>query len=121
MRIKSYASVLADDFINKQKNTLSVNEFRKTANHYKLWLLILENYHRNITTTMESIVIHLSKTSSRKTISTILTHLEKKELITKKKSITDNRILLIKPTERTVQEFNEWIHHFKFELNSVEG
>jgi DNA-binding MarR family transcriptional regulator len=54
-------------------------------------------------------MIHLSKNASRKTISSVLTELEVEQLIIRKKSISDNRIILIEPTQRTVQEFNEWI------------
>ena len=64
-------------------------------------------------------MVHLSKNASRKTISVLLSELESEQLITKKKSIPDNRITLIEPTQRTIQEFNEWIQIFKSEMNSV--
>ena len=118
MRIKTYASVLADDFYEK-KTLLSINKFRKGALHYRLWLLILDNYFNKINTTSESIMVLLSKNASRKTISLILTELENEKLIIRTKSISDNRITLIEPTQKTVQEFNEWIHNFKTELNNV--
>ena len=118
MRIKTYASVLANDF-NEKKDLLSINKFRKGAIHYKLWLLILDNYFNKINTTSESIMVLLSKNASRKTISLILTELENEQLLTRRKSISDNRITLVEPTQKTVQEFNEWIHNFKKELNNV--
>ena len=118
MKIKTYASILANDF-NEKKNLLSINKFRKGPMHYKLWLLILDNYLNKINTTTESIMVLLSKNSSRKTISLILTELEKEQLIIRTKSISDNRIILIEPTQLTIQEFNEWIQIFKSELNSV--
>ena len=118
MKIKTYASVLANDF-NEKKNLLSINKFRKGAIHYKLWLLILDNYFNKINTTSESIMVLLSKNASRKTISLILTELENEQLIIRTKSISDNRITLVEPTQKTVQEFNEWIHNFKKELNNV--
>ena len=118
MRIKTYASVLADDF-DEKKTLLSINKFRKGALHYKLWLLILDNYLNKIDTTSESIMVLLSKNASRKTISLILTELENEQLIIRTKSISDNRITLVEPTQKTVQEFNKWIHNFKTELNSV--
>jgi len=118
MRIKTYASVLANDFKEK-KGLPSINKFRKGAIHYKLWLLILDNYFNKINTTSESIMVLLSKNASRKTISLILTELENEKLIIRTKSISDNRITLIEPTQKTVQEFNEWIHNFKTELNNV--
>jgi len=64
-------------------------------------------------------MIHLSKNASRKTISAVLTELEDGQLIIKYKSISDNRVTLIEPTQRTVQEFNEWIQLLKSDLNSV--
>ena len=118
MKVKTYASVLANDF-EEIKDLPSINKFRKGPIHYKLWLLILDNYLNKIDTTSESIMVLLSKNASRKTISAILSELENEQLITKKKSIPDNRIILIEPTQRTIQEFNEWIHNFKSELNSV--
>ena len=118
MKIKTYASILANDF-NEKKNLLSINKFRKGPMHYKLWLLILDNYLNKINTTSESVMVHLSKNASRKTISLILTELENEQLIIRTKSISDNRIILIEPTQLTVQEFNEWIQTFKSELNSV--
>ena len=118
MKIKTYASVLANDF-NEKKNLLSINKFRKGAIHYKLWLLILDNYLNKIDTPSESIMVHLSKNASRKTISLILTKLEIEQLIIRRKSISDNRIILIEPTQLTIREFNEWIQTLKLELNSV--
>ena len=118
MKIKTYASILANDF-NEKKGLPSINKFRKGPIHYKLWLLILDNYLNKIDTTSESIMVLLSKNASRKTISVILSELESEQLITKKKSIPDNRITLIEPTQRTIQEFNEWIQIFKSEMNSV--
>ena len=64
-------------------------------------------------------MVLLSKNASRKTISLILTELENEQLIIRTKSISDNRITLVEPTQKTVQEFNEWIHNFKTELNNV--
>ena len=64
-------------------------------------------------------MVHLSKSASRKTVSVILTELENEKLIIRKKSINDNRVVLIEPTQRTVQEFNEWIQGFKSELNDI--
>ena len=118
MRIKTYASVLADDF-DEKKTLLSINKFRKGALHYKLWLLILDNYFNKIETTSESVMIHLSKNASRKTISSVLTDLEDEKLVIRKKSMSDNRIILVEPTQQTVQEFNEWIQLLKSDLNSV--
>ena len=118
MKIKTYASILANDF-NEKKDLLSINKFRKGPMHYKLWLLILDNYLNKINTTSESVMVHLSKNASRKTISLILTELENEQLIIRTKSISDNRITLIEPTQRTIQEFNKWIQIFKSELNSV--
>ena len=118
MKIKTYASILAEDF-NEKKDLLSINRFRKGPLHYKLWLLILDNYFNKINTTSESVMVHLSKSASRKTVSVILTELENEQLIIRKKSISDNRVVLIEPTQRTVQEFNEWIQGFKSELNDV--
>ena len=79
----------------------------------------MDNYLNKIDTPSESIMVYLSKNASRKTISVILAELENEQLITRKKSISDNRITLIEPTQRTIQEFNEWIHNFKSELNNV--
>ena len=120
MRIKTYASVLANDF-DEKKTLLSINKFRKGPLHYKLWLLILDNYFNKIETTSESVMIHLSKNASRKTISAVLTDLEDEKLVIRKKSMSDNRIILVEPTQQTVQEFNEWIHNFKKELNNVQA
>ena len=118
MKIITYASILAVDF--KEKNDLlSINKFRKGPLHYKLWLLILDNYFNKINTTSESVMIHLSKNASRKTVSVMLAELEGEQLIIRKKSLPDNRVVLIEPTQRTIQEFNEWIQALKSELNSV--
>jgi len=118
MKIKTYASILANDF-DEKKSLRSINKFRKGPIHYKLWLLILDNYLNKIDTTTESIMVFLSKNASRKTISLILTELENEQLIIRKKSISDNRITLIEPTQLTIQEFNEWIQTFKSALNSI--
>ena len=118
MKIKTYASILAEDF-NEKKDLHSINKFRKGPLHYKLWLLILDNYFNKINTTSESVMSHLSKSASRKTVSVILTELENEQLIIRKKSTSDNRVVLIEPTQRTVQEFNEWIQGFKSELNTI--
>jgi hypothetical protein len=118
MKIKTYASILAEDF-NEKKDLLSINKFRKGPNHYKLWLLILDNYFNKINTTSESVMGYLSKSASRKTVSLILTELENEQLITRMKSVSDNRVVLIEPSQRTIQEFNEWIQSFKSKLNDI--
>ena len=118
MKIKTYASILANDF-NYKKNLLSINKFRKGPIHYKLLLLIFDNYLNKISTTSESIMVLLSKNASRKTISLILTELVNEQLIIRTKSISDNRIILIEPTQLTIQEFNEWIQLLKSDLNSI--
>ena len=69
------------------KNLLTINKFRKGPIHYKLWLLILDNYSDKIDTTTESIMIHLSKNASRKTISVILAELEDEKLVIRKTDI----------------------------------
>lgn len=84
MSIKTYASILADDF-NEKKDFPSINKFRKGPVHYKLWLFILNNYFNKIDTTSESLNVYLSKNASRKTISVVLTELENGQLIIKKK------------------------------------
>ena len=64
-------------------------------------------------------MVYLSKNASRKTISVALTELEDEQLIIRKKSLSDNRIVLIEPSQKTIQEFNQWIQGLKSELNSV--
>lgn len=64
-------------------------------------------------------MFYLSKSASRKTISVMIIDLEREKLIVRKKDISDNRVILIEPTQRTIQEFNEWIQGFKSELNSI--
>ena len=64
-------------------------------------------------------MVYLSKNASRKTISVVLTEFEDKQLITRNKSLSDNRIVLIEPSQVTIQEFNQWIQGLKKELNSV--
>jgi hypothetical protein len=118
MNIKTYASILEDDFKEKTDFT-SINKFRKGPVHYKLWLFILDNYFNKIDTTSESLNVYLSKNASRKTVSVVLTELENEKLIIRKKSLSDNRIVLIEPTQTTIQEFNQWIQLLKSELNSV--
>ena len=118
MSIKTYASILSDDF-NEKTDFTSINKFRKGIVHYKLWLFILDNYFNKIDTTSESLNVYLSKNASRKTVSVVLTELENEKLIIRKKSLSDNRIVLIEPTQTTIQEFNQWIQLLKSELNSV--
>ena len=118
MKIKTYASILANDF-NEKKDLHSINKFRKGPVYYRLWLLILDNYFNKISTPTESIMVHLSKNASRKTVSLILNKLEKDQLIIRIKSISDNRIMYVEPTQLTIQEFNEWVQKFKLELNSI--
>ena len=64
-------------------------------------------------------MVYLSKNASRKTISVILAELEDEQLIIRKKGLSDNRIVLIEPSQKTIQEFNQWIQLLKSELNSV--
>ena len=118
MSFKTYASILADDFKEK-KDFPSINKFRKGPIHYKLWLFILDNYFNKIETTSESLMVYLSKNASRKTISVALTELEDEQLIIRRKSLSDNRVVLVEPSKSTIQEFNQWIHILKSELNSV--
>ena len=118
MRIKTHASILAADFEDKEDSP-SINKFRKGPVQYKLWLFIIDNYINKVETTLENLMIYLSKNASRKTISVVLAELEDEQLILRKKSLSDNRIVLIEPSQKTIQEFDQWIQLLKSELNSV--
>tara|TARA_B110000483_G_C18166750_1_gene531605 strand:+ start:1658 stop:2020 length:363 start_codon:yes stop_codon:yes gene_type:complete len=120
MIIKTYASILLNDF-DQKKNLLSINKFRKGPAHYKIWLLVMNNYFNKINTPLESVMTLLSKNISRKTAGIILAELTDEQLIEKHKDVSDNRIITITPTERTIREFTEWIQILKSELNSVQS
>jgi len=53
---KKYARILLDDFVKINPSLSSLGSFGQTANHYKIWLIILDAHFGNQTISIKSIM-----------------------------------------------------------------
>ena len=92
----------------KQSHTSSNFFFRKSPSHYHMMLIIMAYYKQNMPITVEELKTKLFKTSRPKSALIINEACEKGFFFLEKTS-SDQRKKYIKPTERYVEEFNDYL------------
>ena len=82
--------------------------FRKSPSHYHMMLLIMSHYKENIPITVEELKTRLFKTSRPKS-ALIINEACQKGFFHLQKTSRDQRKKNIKPTDRYVKEFNDYL------------
>ena len=92
----------------KKSHSSSNYFFRKSPSHYHMMLLVMSAYKHNQNISVEELKTKLFKTSRPKS-ALIISEACQKGFFYLAKTSQDQRIKNIKPTERYVKEFNDYL------------
>ena len=96
-------------------NLKIINFFQSDLTKYKILIIIMKNYYQNETKTIEKIIEALPKDiSSRAHKLNSITDATTKEYLIKELSKSDMRKKYLKPSEKLVTEFEEYLKIFSF-------
>ena len=91
----------------------SIKFFRSSGAYgYIIWLTVIDAHFEKRKITTESLVLKLEKYASRRTILDFFQKGYEAKFLIKVESIKDKRKTFIKPSEITIQEYNEWAGEF---------
>jgi hypothetical protein len=91
----------------------SIKFFRSNnAYGYILWLTIADSFFSNDAITIDELVIKLEKYASRRTILDFIYKGVDAKFLKKEVFFSDKRKILIKPTDITIEEYNDWSKEF---------
>ena len=96
----------------RQSHTSSNYFFRKSPSHYHMMLLIMSYYKQNIPITVEELKTKLFKTSRPKS-ALIINEACEKGFFYLEKTSTDQRKKNIKPTDRFIDEFENYLKQLR--------
>ena len=91
----------------------SIKFFRSNGAYgYILWLTIMDNFYSEQKMTIDELVAKLEKYASRRTILDFINKGVDAKFLEKKFFLNDKRKILIKPTDITIKEYNDWSKDF---------
>ena len=91
----------------------SIKFFRSSGAYgYIIWLTVINNYFEKRRITVEILVLEVEKYASRRTILDFIQKGVEAKFLSKMESNEDKRKTFIKPSEITIQEYNEWSRKF---------
>jgi DNA-binding MarR family transcriptional regulator len=104
------SSFLFTEFINSNEKYKTLDYFRRSPCAWLIMLKIMENYYAESDIHVEELIkVIPSNISSRLSIFSLIDDATKKGFITKSESSGDRRKKVIKPTEKFVKDYNEWL------------
>ena len=91
----------------------SIKFFRSSGAYgYIIWLIIIDAYFEKRRITIEMLVLEVEKYASRRTVLDFIQKGVEAKFLSKILSNEDKRKTFIKPSEITIQEYNEWSGEF---------
>jgi len=91
----------------------SIKFFRSSGAYgYIVWLIIIDAYFEKRRITIEMLVLEVEKYASRRTVLDFIQKGVEAKFLSKILSNEDKRKTFIKPSEITIQEYNEWSGEF---------
>ena len=91
----------------------SIKFFRSSGAYgYIIWLTVINNYFEKRRITIEILALEVEKYASRRTILDFIQKGVEAKFLSKIESKKDKRKTFIKPSEITIQEYNEWSREF---------
>ena len=91
----------------------SIKFFRSSGAYgYIIWLTIIDAYFEKRRITIEILVLEVEKYASRRTVLDFIQKGVEAKFLGKIESNEDKRKTFIKPSEITIQEYNEWSREF---------
>ena len=99
--------------LQKDWSKPSIKFFRSSGAYgYIIWLTIINNYYEKRGITVEILALRAKKYASRRTILNFIQKGVEAKFLNKIESIEDKRRILIKPSNVTIQEYDEWSKEF---------
>ena len=91
----------------------SIKFFRSNGAYgYILWLTVVDNFYSEQNMAIDVIVEKLEKYASRRTILDFIYKGVDAKFLKKEVFFSDKRKILIKPTDITIEEYNDWSKEF---------
>ena len=91
----------------------SIKFFRSSGAYgYLIWLYVIDAYFEKREIAVERLVVEIEKYASRRTILDFIQRSVEAKFLNKIESIEDKRRILIKPSNVTIQEYEEWSKEF---------
>ena len=91
----------------------SIKFFRSSGAYgYIIWLTLIDAYFEKRNITIETLALEVEKYASRRTILDFIQKGVEAKFLSRIESSEDKRKTYIKPSEITVQEYNEWSREF---------
>ena len=101
---------LFTEYIQSNEKYKILAFFRRTPAAWLVMLKIMENYYADIDIHVEELIKEIpNKISSRLSIFSLIDDATKKGFIIKNGSNGDKRKKSIKPSEKFIKEYNEWL------------
>ena len=101
------------EFIQNNEKYKTLAYFRRTPASWLIMLKIMESYYADLDIHVEELIKEIpNKIASRLSIFSLIDDATKKGFIIKNGSNGDKRKKVIKPSERFIKEYNDWLTNF---------
>jgi DNA-binding MarR family transcriptional regulator len=101
------------EFINNNEKYQTLAYFRRSPEAWLIMLKIMENYYADADIHVEELINKIpNNIASRVSIFSLIDDADKKGFIIKLESSGDKRKKTIKPSEKFIKEYNEWLSNF---------
>lgn len=98
------------EFINNNEKYKTLAYFRRSPRAWLIMLKIMENYYADTDIHVEELIKEIpNNIASRLSIFSLIDDATKKGFIIKSESSGDRRKKVIKPSEKFVKDYNEWL------------
>lgn len=116
--MKKLLNKLIDEFFkNTSDKASSLNYFRKSQESYLLWLIILNGHYDNNYVSIEVLINYVSpRFASRQTVKNLLNTAIESGFIIKIQNKKDRRKRFIRPSEKTLKDFEMWAEDYAIKL-----
>ena len=99
--------------LQKDWSKPSIKFFKSNGAYgYIFWLIIIDAYFEKRKITIETLALEVEKYASRRTILDFIQKGVEAKFLSRIESNEDRRKTFIKPSEITIQEYNEWSREF---------
>jgi uncharacterized Fe-S cluster-containing protein len=101
------------EFIQNNEKYKTLAYFRRSPAAWLIMLKIMESYYADIDIHVEELIKEIpNKIASRLSIFSLIDNATKKGFIIKNGSNGDKRKKVIKPSEKFIKEYNEWLYKY---------
>ena len=91
----------------------SIKFFRSSGAYgYIIWLTLIDAYFEKRNITIETLALEVERYASRRTILDFIQKGVEAKFLSRKESNEDKRKTFVKPSEITIEEYNEWSKKF---------